>query len=132
MNQIRVVAGVNILDVGGQPHVLLGLKSTGNWEFPGGKVEVGESDEVALQREWIEELNTNVTVGTKIGSLDSNIYDVNFYHVGGLDQDTDTVPQLIEHIEVRYHPLSKTMDDLTMNNTNRAILEQLYDEYGDI
>jgi 8-oxo-dGTP diphosphatase len=39
----------------------------GRWEFPGGKVEAGESDEQALTRECAEELGVRVEVGERIG-----------------------------------------------------------------
>jgi 8-oxo-dGTP diphosphatase len=40
----------------------------GRWEFPGGKVEPGESDEAALVRECEEELDVQIRVGERIGS----------------------------------------------------------------
>jgi len=37
------------------------------WEFPGGKVELGENDAVALRRELMERLGADIQVGRKIG-----------------------------------------------------------------
>jgi 8-oxo-dGTP diphosphatase len=39
----------------------------GRWEFPGGKVEPGETDRAALVRECVEELGVRVAVGARIG-----------------------------------------------------------------
>ncbi|WP_067178707.1 (deoxy)nucleoside triphosphate pyrophosphohydrolase [Microtetraspora niveoalba] len=39
----------------------------GGWEFPGGKVDPGESDHDALVRECAEELGVKVAIGRRVG-----------------------------------------------------------------
>jgi 8-oxo-dGTP diphosphatase len=79
LSLIRVVAAVitdnegRVLACRRAPHKSL----AGLWEFPGGKVEPGESDEQALVREIREELGVQIEVGDylatsieKAGELD--------------------------------------------------------------
>jgi 8-oxo-dGTP diphosphatase len=69
---VRVVAGV--VQYGG---LLLACRRSeqkslaGLWEFPGGKVEKGESDREALIRELQEELSIQVEVGDLICKSES-------------------------------------------------------------
>jgi 8-oxo-dGTP diphosphatase len=64
---VRVVAAV--IEAGGR-YLITQRRTTAVlpnlWEFPGGKVEPGEADEIALQREIRERLDAEVKVGQLI------------------------------------------------------------------
>lgn len=72
------------------------------WEFPGGKVEEGESPEEALRREIREELEVEVNVGDLIDTIE---YDYPAFHLS-MKCYACTIaggsPHLLEHEAARW------------------------------
>jgi 8-oxo-dGTP diphosphatase len=74
----------------------------GKWEFPGGKVEPGESEIDALARECVEELAVRVEVGDRLGEdvlLAHGRAVLRVYLARLLRGDQ---PQRLEHAELRW------------------------------
>ena len=79
-----------------------GTSLAGYWEFPGGKIEPGESAEQALAREIAEELSLRTRVGEKITTTtheyDFATIELTTYYCEILDG----TPQLLDHDETRW------------------------------
>ena len=79
-----------------------GKSLSGLWEFPGGKVEPGESDVEALVRECAEELDVDVTVGDRVGVDVPLAHGWAILRVYAAQIVNGGVPKLIEHADMRW------------------------------
>lgn len=82
MKTIKVVAAVICDSIKMKNHIFATARGygefKGQWEFPGGKIEDGETPQIALVREIKEELDTIVEVGELIDIIE---YDYPSFHL---------------------------------------------------
>lgn len=83
MKTIRVVAAViKSVNEKGEPIILATQRGYGDlkggWEFPGGKIEPGETPQAAIKREIMEELAAEIAVDKWIDTIE---YDYPTFHL---------------------------------------------------
>lgn len=106
MKTVRVAAAVmRAVNKSGEPVILATQRGygelKGGWEFPGGKIEEGETPQQALVREIKEELNTKISVGDLIGTIE---YDYPTFH---LSMDCFWCEVISGDLELKEHNASK-------------------------
>lgn len=124
-NWLPVVAGIIVKD----GKVLLGQRPEhkslpGLWEFPGGKIELGELPAQALKRELMEELGINAEIGDlKIAT--SHSYDdlgvlILFFEVRYWKGE----PKAVHHLELKWVTPGQLKDE-NLPEANRKVLAQI-------
>ena len=109
------------------PRVLVSRRTApprlaGLWEFPGGKVEPGETDEQALVRELREELGVVSEVGERLGG-DLPIGSTAVLRVY-LCRIVEGEPTLVDHDEHRWLGAHQ-LDDVTWIPVDLPLVEHL-------
>ena len=96
----------------------------GMWEFPGGKIEPGESREAALKREIQEELGIDISIGELLCTTE---YDYSSFH---LTMHCYLCSIVSGEIELREHKSAqwlsaKALDTLEWLPADKEVIEKL-------
>ena len=131
MKTIRVVAAViKATNEDGEPIIFATQRGYGDfkggWEFPGGKIEEGETPQEALKREIMEELDTEISVGELIKTVE---YDYPTFH---LSMDCFWCEIVKGDLVLKEHEAAKwltkkQLDDAEWLPADLTVVEKLYE-----
>ena len=98
----------------------------GRWEFPGGKVESGESPVECLAREMAEEMRVEVTVGEKLSEVEHAYPDMNIRLIA---YACDITKGILEDIGCNAHAWAfpSELEDYDLLPPDRILASMLFD-----
>ncbi|HEY69820.1 MAG TPA: A/G-specific adenine glycosylase [Anaerolineae bacterium] len=119
----HLTAAVGVLHRDGK--VLIGRRPEGGvlaglWQFPGGRLEPGESLEACLRREWVEELGVQIEPTEKIGVYDHAHTNFRITVHAFTCRLLQGEPQALDHTEIRWVEISH-LGDYPMGKIDRQI-----------
>ena len=119
------IAGETVFIARRLPGGALGEK----WEFPGGKVEAGESDAAALIREYQEEFGASIEPGPLIGTAQfehqGKSRTLRAYRIFFTDIEASWNFTLTEHSAWRWIPVTD-LECCDLADSDRKLLPELY------
>lgn len=128
MKTVKVVAAIICDDIKEKNKIFATARGygelKGGWEFPGGKVEPGETSQQALIREIIEELDTEIKVGELIDMVE---YDYPTFH---LSMDCFWAEVKAGHLELKEAEAAKwltknQLDSVTWLPADILLIDQI-------